>query len=145
MALILNDTLDVKREIKTYSFSKPYWEATREKKLLIQYCRVAGKYQHYVRPTSIFTGRRRDLEWREVSGQGELFSYTVAHRGTREFRGHEPYLVVSVKLDVGVLLIANMVRCSMAEVRIGMKVAPYWHPLQDGRHLFMFQPAQTKC
>ncbi len=140
MATILNNTFDVKRELKPYNFSKPFWEATREKKLLVQYCKVAGKYQTYVRPTSIFTGRRRDLEWREVSGRGELFSYTVAVRGPHEFRGHEPYLVVSVKLDVGVLFIANMVNCAMEDVHIGMNVAPYWHPLGDGRHLLMFQP-----
>ncbi len=145
MALVLNDTLGVQRQIRPYGFSKPFWEATREKKLLIQYCRASGKYQHYVRPTSIFTGRRRDLEWREVSGMGELFSYTVSRRGTGEFLGHEPYLVVSVTLDVGVNFIANMVNCPLEQLRIGMKVMPYWHPLEDGTHLLMFQPARESA
>ena len=80
MAVALNDTLGVERKIRRYGFSRPYWEATREKKLLIQYCRASGKYQHYPRPVSIFTGKRRDLEWRQVSGKGELYSYTVADR-----------------------------------------------------------------
>ena len=70
----LNDTSAVKREISRFGFSKPYWEATREKKLVIQRCRVTGKYQHYPRPVSIYTGRRRDIEWHEVSGKGEIFS-----------------------------------------------------------------------
>lgn len=140
-ALALNDTLGVERKIKRYSFSRPFWEATREQKLVIQYCRASGKYQHYPRPVSIFTGRGRDLEWRQVSGKGELYSYTVAHRGPPEFRGHEPYLVASVTLDVGVNFIANLVKCALEDARIGMKVALYWHPLQDGTHLPMFQPA----
>ena len=138
-----NDTFDVKRAIKPYSFSKPFWDASREKKLVIQYCRRTGKYQHHPRPTSIFTGRASDIEWRDVSGKGEVFSYTIAHRGPVPFHGHEPYLVVSVTLDVGVNFIANMIRCSADEIRIGMKVVPYWLPLDNGTHLLMFEPDQS--
>lgn len=139
----LNDTFEVKRTIKPYSFSRPFWEATRQKKLVIQYCRSTGKYQHHPRPTSIFTGRRRDLEWREVSGKGEVYSWTIARRGPAPFQGHEPYLVISVTLDVGVNLIANMVHCGADEIRIGMKVVPYWLPLENGTHLLMFEPDRS--
>src|SRR6516162_1852515 len=139
MAKALNDTVGVKRAIKHFDFSEPYWEGTKQKKLVIQYCKATGKYQHFPRPVSIFTGRRRDVEWREVSGKGVVFSYTVTHRGTPAFRGAEPYAVVSVTLDVGVNFIANIVNCTTAELKIGMKVKPYWHPLDDGTHLMMFQ------
>jgi uncharacterized OB-fold protein len=47
---------------------------------------------------------------------------------------------VSVTLDVGVNFIANILNCTAAELKVGMKVKPYWHPLDDGTHLFMFQP-----
>ncbi len=140
MSTPLNDTLNVKRDIKPFGFSKPYWDATRQKKLLLQYCKATGKFQHFPRPVSIFTGKKRDLEWREASGRGEVFSYTVTHRGLPAFRGHEPYAVVSVTLDVGVNFIANIVDCSEQELRVGLKVKPYWKPLEDGTHLFMFQP-----
>ena len=90
MAKALNDTVGVKRAIKHFDFSEPYWEGTKQKKLVIQYCKATGKYQHFPRPVSIFTGRRRDIEWREVSGKGVVFSYTVAQRGTPAFRGLEP-------------------------------------------------------
>lgn len=140
MSKALNDTLGVKRAIKHFDFAEPYWEGTKQKKLVIQYCKATGKYQHFPRPVSIFTGRRRDIEWREVSGKGVVFSYTVAQRGTPAFRGLEPYAVVSVTLDVGVNFIANIVNCTAAELKVGMKVKPYWHPLDDGTHLMMFQP-----
>jgi len=140
MAKALNDTLGVKRTIKHFDFSEPYWEATKQKKLVIQYCKATGKYQHFPRPVSIFTGRRRDIEWREVSGRGVVFSYTITERGTPAFRGAEPYAVVSVTLDVGVNFIANIVNCKAEELKIGIKVKPYWHPLDDGTHLLMFQP-----
>jgi uncharacterized OB-fold protein len=140
MTITLNDTLGVKRNIRHFDFSMPYWEASRQKKLVIQYCKSAGKYQHFPRPVSIFTGRRRDIEWREVSGKGKVFSYTFAYRGTQPFRGSEPYAIVSVTLDVGVNVIANMVNCTADELKVGMKVKPYWHPLDDGTNLLMFQP-----
>jgi uncharacterized OB-fold protein len=140
MTVTLNDTLGVKRNIKHYDFSMPYWEATRQKKLLIQYCRTAGKYQHFPRPVSIFTGRRRDVEWREVSGTGTVFSYTIAYRGPPPFHGAEPYAVASVTLDVGINVIADMVNCTADQLKVGLKVKPYWHPLDNGEHLLMFQP-----
>ncbi len=140
MAVALNDTLSVKRDIKHYDFGMPFWEATRQKKLVIQYCKATGKYQHLPRPVSIFTGRRRDIEWREVSGKGTVFSYTIAHRGPPAFQGKEPYAVASVTLDVGVNLIANLINCKAQDLKVGMKVKPYWHPLDTGEHLLMFQP-----
>ena len=140
MTTTLNDTLTVKRTIKHFDFSEPYWQGTKQKKLMIQYCKSAKKYQHFPRPVSIFTGRRRDIEWREVSGKGTVYSYTVTHRGPPAFRGQEPYALVCVTLDVGVNFVADIVNCTVEELKAGMKVKPYWHPLENGEHLLMFQP-----
>jgi uncharacterized protein len=144
MSTPMNDTTDVKREPpRPSSYSRPFWEATRAKKLLIQYCPRTGQYQFFPRPSSLFTGAR-DLEWREVSGRGEIFSYTVAHRGPGAFHGHEPYLIVTVTLDVGVNVIADLVHCGLDEVRIGMPVVPFWHALSNGTHLLLFEPDRSK-
>ncbi len=137
----MNDTLNVKREApKPRSYSRPFWEATREKKLVIQYCRKTGRYQFYPRATSIFTGRR-DLEWREVSGRGKLFSYTVIRRAREPFQGHEPFVLAVVSLEEGVNVMADLIHCDLDAIRIGMPVVPYWAPLPNGTHLLMFQPA----
>ena len=136
----LNDTLGVKRSIKHFDFSEPYWEGTKQKKLLIQHCKATGKYQHFPRPVSIFTGRRRDIEWREVSGKGKVFSFTIAHRGPPPFQGAEPYAIASVTLDEGVNVIADMVHCTAEDLKVGMRVKAYWHPLGNGEHLLMWQP-----
>ncbi len=52
--------------------------------------------------------------------------------------------MVSVTLDVGVNFIANIVNCAAEELKVGMKVKPYWHPLEDGTHLLMFQPDRMR-
>lgn len=136
----LNDTLGVERSVpRHYTFSEPYWAGTREKKLLLQYCRRSGQYQFYPRPVSIFTGTR-DLEWREVSGRGEIFSWTVAHMARPPFAGHTPYLVVTVMLDEGINVISNLINCALESVVIGMRVRATWAPLPDGTNLLLFEP-----
>jgi len=137
----LNDTLDVKRPPSApRAFSRPFWEATREKRILLQFDRRSGKYQFYPRATSIYTGRRGDLEWREVSGKGEVFSFTVVRRAREPFRGHEPFVIALVTLDERVNVMANVVHCSLEQMKIGMRVKPYWQPLPDGTNLLMFEP-----
>ncbi len=141
MAETLNDTRDVKRDaVKPRSFSKPYWEGTREKKIMAQYCKKSGKFQFYPRPVSIFTGRQ-DMEWRELSGKGEIFTYTTVRRARDPFRGHEPYFIATVTLEEGVNVLANVINCTAEQMKIGMKVKPYWQPLPDGMHLLMFEPS----
>jgi len=46
-----------------------------EKRLLLQYDPEAQKYRFYPRGLSLHTGKR-NLEWREASGKGTLYSYT---------------------------------------------------------------------
>lgn len=145
MSTAVNDTLDVKRNpIQPRNYSRPFWEATRQRKLVIQYDRKSRRYQFYPRATSVATGRRRDLEWREVSGKGEVFSFTVARRARPPFEGHEPFVLAVVTLDEGVNVMANLVHCTLEEIRIGMRVVPFWAPLPDGTNLLMFEPDRAK-
>ena len=138
----LNDLLDTDRPLPLErSFSRPFWEATREKRLLIQYDKVVDSYQFYPRPTSIYTGRRANLEWREVSGRGTIFSYTIVRRARPPFRDKEPYVVAMVTLEEGVNVMSNIIHCSEEKLKTGLAVKPYWHPLADGRHLLLFEPA----
>ena len=137
----VKDTLNIPRgPSRPHSFSKYYWEGTRSKKLFLQYDKSKGKYQFFPRATSIFSGHHSDLEWREVSGKGKVFSFTVARRCNEPFRGHEPFFIVLVTLDEGVNVMANTVNVSAAEMKIGLRMKPYWHPLPDGTHLLMFEP-----
>ncbi len=138
--IAINDTLNVRREPPRWrSFSKAFWDATREKRLLLQYDPTSDRYQHFPRACSIVTGSPA-LEWREVAGKGEIFSYTIARRARPPFAGHEPFFIVLVTLDQGVNVMANMVKCSLEDMKIGLRVKPYWAQLSNGTHLLMFQP-----
>ncbi len=140
---MLDDTLAIPRDpIKPYDFSRPLWEATRERKLLLQRCIATGQFQFFPRPVSIATGRRA-LEWVEVDGKGEIYSYSVTRRGYGPFRGHEPYALIIARLDAGIDIMSNIVGCDEAALHIGLRVEPYWLPMADGRHLLLFQPSRA--
>ncbi len=136
----LNNTLSVERApINPMPFTEPYWNASRDKKLVIQYCPDTKRYQHYPRPMSIFTGKR-NLEWREVPGTGAVFSYTITRRSLPPFRGHEPFAIAMVQLDEGVRIMGDLVNVTEDAIKIGMLVKPFWIPLSDGHNLLAFEP-----
>jgi uncharacterized OB-fold protein len=139
------DTAGVDRlPIRPAPFTAPYWEAAREHRLVIQFCPDAQRYQFFPMPMSQFTGRR-DLEWREVLATGQLYSYTVTHRGPGPFRGHEPYVVASVDLDAGVRVIGLLVGSPPENIEIGMPVIGCWSDLPDGNSLLMFTPQAARA
>lgn len=136
----LNDTTKVDREPPTpLSYTKPFWEATRQKKLMLQFDKRNSRYQFYVRPVSIYDGLG-DLEWREAEGTGEIFTFTIAERARPPFQGHEPFAIAMVTLKEGVNIMANIIHCSSEELRIGMPVKLCWLPLKNGTHLPAFEP-----
>jgi uncharacterized OB-fold protein len=120
------------------SFTTPFWEATRERRLVMQYCTVARKFQHYPRPVSIYSGRKT-VEWRAVTGRGFIYACTVTRRGPPAFRGREPYIVATIELDEGVRLMSNvLVDGPTPEISIGARVTLDWSPMDDGFNFPVF-------
>ena len=128
-------------EIVPSNFSQPFWEATREKRLLLQYCPRTAKYQFFPRPLSIFTGRR-ELEWREVSGRATLYSFTLIADGPVATQERPAMILALVDLAEGVRMLSNIGNVAVAALRIGMSLVPLWEPLPNGMHLLKFQPDQ---
>jgi uncharacterized OB-fold protein len=120
------------------SFTGPFWAATRERRLLLQYCTVTRRYQHYPRPVSIYTGRKT-LEWRPVAGSGHVYAFTITHRAPPAFRGREPYVVATIELDEGVRLMANIVGCEPGAVKVGARVRLAWAPAAGGFNVPVFE------
>ncbi len=121
------------------NITQEFWDAAKQKRLLLQYDPEAGKYQFYPRGISLYTGKR-NLEWREAAGKGTLFSYTETHIPTRGFEDIAPYLIALVELDEGVRLMSLLHNCSADEVEIGMRVRLCWDELTEGYNFFAFEP-----
>ena len=62
-------------KMKTHKATAKRFRLTKNGKLMLQYDPDAKAYQFYPRMGSVMTGKR-NLEWREASGKGSVFSYT---------------------------------------------------------------------
>lgn len=125
--------------------SGPYWEATREGRLLLQWCTACDRGVFYPRALCPHCGAKGDsLAWREASGRGHVYAAVVEHRpeaAGATFSDGEPYCVALVDLEEGVRLVSNVVGCLPEEVHSDMTVTATWEPLSDGRQLLLFEPA----
>jgi uncharacterized OB-fold protein len=119
----------------------PFWAATREKRFLYQWCNACGAPVFYPRencPGCLGT----DLEWREASGKGTVYTFSNVHRPQMpNFILPAPYTVALVELAEGPRIMTNVVGCDPDEVSVGMAVQLTWEPLDDGRNLPLFEPA----
>jgi uncharacterized protein len=115
-----------------------WWDATRERRFLLQRCERCGHVQHY--PRSLCTQCGSDeLGWQDASGEGTVYSYTVVHRPPVAVPP-APYVVALVRLAEGPLALTNIVECDPDEVRCDLPVSLAWEPLEDGRNLAVFAP-----
>jgi uncharacterized protein len=116
----------------------PWWDATRERRLLVQRCAACGYRQHYPRNLCTSCGALGPT-FVEASGLGTVYSYTVVNRAP-DPAFTPPYVVALVRLEEGPVLLTNLVGCEPAAVRCDMPVAVAWEDLPDGRKLPMFTP-----
>src|SRR3546814_3674711 len=74
----------------------------------------------------------REKNWPALPGTATVFSYVVCNKNPKT---GEDYVYVPVVVDLdgapGARLNANVTGCDAEEVRIGMKVAVEWTPIQD--------------
>ncbi|MFQ5382606.1 MAG: Zn-ribbon domain-containing OB-fold protein [Dehalococcoidia bacterium] len=105
--------------------TKPFWDATREHRLLLQRC-PAGHVFYYAR-THCPECLSNDLEWIEASGRGRLYSYTVARRPqSPHFADDVPYIIGAVILDEGPRLTSLIVETAPEDVVIDGPVEVVW-------------------
>lgn len=123
--------------------SGPFWEATRDGRLLVQWCTACDRGVFYPRAICPHCGAPHSaLDWRTASGQATVYAATVEHRpAPGGFSGGEPYCVALVDLHEGVRMMTNIVGCPPDDVRSGMAVEVTWEPLSDGRNLPLFRPS----
>ena len=120
--------------------ARPYWEATRDKRLLLQWCldceharalpacRVPAMPRLSLRATARHRGART------------VHAVVVEHRPPSPFDDDQPYAVALVDLAEGPRMVTNVVGCPPMDVqpRHG-RARSTWEPMSDGRHLPLFE------
>jgi hypothetical protein len=124
------------------STTLPWWEAAAEHRLVVQRCTACEHTRHPPAPICPEC-RSMESDWKEVSGKGEVYTYTTVHRpvaGNMEL----PFLIAVIALEEsgGLRMISNLVDVSPEDVEIGMPVELVWEDMSDDLAMPRFKPAK---
>ncbi len=122
----------------------PFWDALAQHRIMIQYSPSSQAYVFYPRVRAPRT-LANDLEWREISGLGTLYSYTVAQRPVSpHFAESVPQLLAIVEWDEGPRFSTEMVNVSPGALRVGMRVRPVFVDYPEHEvTLLCYEPAES--
>ena len=136
----MSDT-PVRFEPEPSEIAEPFWDATRERRLILQWCLACEQPVFFPRaicPRCVGSA----LEWRPASGLGTVYAVTVEHRPQNPaMAAMAPYAVALIDLDEGVRMLSNVIGVSPESITVGLRVTVAWEPLSDGRNLVQFTPA----
>jgi len=112
--------------------SQPFWDGTRQGKLMIQKCRGCGAHQ-WGPEWICHRCHSFDLDWAEVKGRGRIYSYEKPHHPVHPaLVGHGPYIIVLVELDgVNVRMLGNLLGDPAQTVELGAEVEAVFEPHDD--------------
>jgi uncharacterized protein len=113
--------------------TQPYWDAAGGGKLLVKTCRACGQAHHYPRALCPFCFSDQ-TEWKEASGRGVIYSYSVMRRAPA------PYTIAYVTLEEGPTMMTNIVDCDFDRLAIGQTVRVTFAPTEGGPPLPVFTP-----
>ncbi|MEU4846286.1 Zn-ribbon domain-containing OB-fold protein [Streptomyces gilvosporeus] len=118
------------------AFTRPYWDAAAEGRLLLRRCRTegggCGAVHHYPREFCPYCWGE-DVEWVAASGRATLYTWSVVHRNDLPpFGGRVPYVAAVVELAEGPRMMTEVVGCGEGEdaLRIGMPLMVAFRPAE---------------
>jgi uncharacterized protein len=104
--------------------TRPFWEAAKERRLVVQRCAACGYYNHP--PRNVCDAcLAQNLRFEEVSGAGRIHSFTVMHqRDVPGFEAEAPFINIVIELQEQqmLLMISNLPISDRERVRIGAPV-----------------------
>ncbi|MET8246131.1 Zn-ribbon domain-containing OB-fold protein [Streptomyces sp. NPDC005202] len=103
------------------AFTRTYWDAAAEGRLLVRRCGACGQAHHYPREFCPHCWSE-DVTWEAVSGRATLYTWSVVHRNDLPpFGERTPYVAAVVELAEGPRMMTEVVRGDGAgELRVGM-------------------------
>lgn len=116
-------------------FSKPFWDAINEKRLVVQNCTGCNTLQYPPRPACQHCGSDK-YEWKETSGKGHILSFFVTYDGRYQRRiPDQPYNVAVVTLDEdpGINFYANLGGQPPRQVPVGAAVEVVFEEVAPGQ------------
>lgn len=108
------------------ALTEGFWLAAAEGRLVAQRCADCDRWRHY--PQERCPGCHSDSwRWSELTGAGEIYSLSVAHRAFHPaWAERVPYTVVTVELDEGVRMVSDLPDADGARAAIGDRVEVFF-------------------
>jgi len=124
--------------------TQPFWDAAKQRKLLIQRCADCGQHYFYPRPLCTHCWSRR-VTWVEARGRGRLHTFTINYRPPRKFPSQDPVVIAIVELDEGPRLMTNLVDVGADpnKLRCDMPVEVVFEDVTGEVTLPKFRPASS--
>jgi uncharacterized protein len=123
------------------AWSRPFWDAAREHRLVLKKCAKCGNIDQ---PPYLFCTEcmSDEHEWIEASGKGTLYAYAINSFGVPfPFWDDMPYVLGIVDLDEGVRIISNIVECDHEKLRNGMELEVVFDDVSPEITLPKWRPA----
>ncbi|MCX3286725.1 OB-fold domain-containing protein [Streptomyces sp. NEAU-H22] len=91
------------------AFTRTYWDAAAEGRLLIRRCGACGRAHHYPREFCPHCWSE-DVTWETASGRATLYTWSVVHRNDLPpFAERVPYVAAVVELAEGPRMMTEIV------------------------------------
>jgi hypothetical protein len=121
--------------------TQPFWDGLKERKLLLRHCNACGRDHYYPRPFCP-TCWSDDVSWKEASGRGKLYTYSVVHvNDLPPFNERVPYVAAIVELDEGPRVMTNVEGVPFDELRADMTVTVEYKAISDDVTIPVFRAA----
>lgn len=120
--------------------SQPFWDGLADGRVQLQRCDRCRGWVYYPRarcPHCLSDA----LTWTEVSGEGTLYSFTVARQPTTPAFAEVPEPIIAVvELNEGVRITSSLEGVEPSAVAVGMRVRPVFASTGDGTFLLRHEP-----
>ncbi|MER5889551.1 Zn-ribbon domain-containing OB-fold protein [Streptomyces sp. NPDC001941] len=125
------------------AFTRPYWDAAAEGRLLLRRCGDCARAHHYPREFCPFCWSE-DGRWEQASGRAVLHTWSVVHRNDLPpFGGRTPYTAAVVDLAEGPRMMTEVVDVAPGELAIGMALRVVFRTGDDGWTVPVFTATAT--
>ncbi|MFI8510358.1 Zn-ribbon domain-containing OB-fold protein [Streptomyces sp. NPDC085460] len=114
------------------AFTRAYWDAAAEGRLLIRRCRACARPHHYPREFCPHCWSE-DVVWEPASGRATLYTWSVVHRNDLPpFGERVPYVAAVVDLAEGPRMMTEVVGVPEAALRVDMPLEAAFRTGPDG-------------
>jgi uncharacterized OB-fold protein len=122
-------------------FTRPWWDAVGEGRLLFMRCSTCGEASYYPRPFCPRCGADT-VSWEQASGDATLYTWSIVYQNDLPpFNERVPYVAAVVDLAEGPRMMTNVVGCEFDDLAVGMALRLDFEDIGDGFHVPVFRPA----